>query len=179
MGVDGLGSVSTGSPSIKLPEYRYLNWGLSALHMPHKFSLASIFELPFGNGKRWLATGPAGAVLGGWQINGILQAFAGMPYTITAGSGSLNTPGSSQRADQVKATVETFRPSNDAVQAREQVSWFDPFAFAPVDEPRFGTSAFNKMLGPSQFNVDLGIFRKFRLTEEKSLEARVEVMNFT
>jgi hypothetical protein len=179
MGVDGLGSVSTGSPSIKLPEYRYLNWGLSALHMPHKFSVASIFELPFGNGKRWLATGPAGAVLGGWQINGILQSFAGMPYTITAGSGSLNTPGSSQRADQVKATVETFRPSNDAVQAREQVSWFDPFAFAPVDEPRFGTSAFNKMLGPSQFNVDLGIFRKFRLTEEKSLEARLEVMNFS
>jgi hypothetical protein len=179
MGIAGLGEVSTGSPSIKLPEYRHLNWGISALHMPRKFSLSSIFELPFGSGKRWLATGPAGTVLGGWQINGILQAFAGMPFTVTAGSGPLNTPGSSQRADQVKATVETFRPDNTAVRAGAQVSWFDPFAFAPVDSARFGTSAFNQMLGPSQFNVDMGFFRKFRISEGKILDARVEIMNFT
>jgi len=179
MGMAGMGQRSDDNLAIKIPEYRHLNWGLSSLHMPHKFALSSIFELPFGTGKRWLESGTASAILGGWQVNAILMAYSGSPFTVSSSSGSLNTPGSSQRADQVKDTIQTFRPPNSAVKAREQVSWFDPMAFAPVTETRFGTSAFNKLLGPSQFNLDMGFFRKFQLSEAMTLEARVEAMNIT
>jgi hypothetical protein len=79
----------------------------------------------------------------------------------------------------VKDSVQTLRPANSAVRAREQVSWFDPFAFAPVNEARFGTASFNNLLGPSQFNIDFGIFRKFLIREGVDLQARVEVFNLT
>jgi hypothetical protein len=46
-------------------------------------------------------------------------------------------------------------------------------------ENRFGYLAYNSFLGPSQFNLDVGQFRKFRLTEGLQMEFRAEAFNFT
>ena len=43
-----------------------------------------MYELPFGQGRRWLTRGGvAKAVLGGWSMGGILQLQAGSPFTLT------------------------------------------------------------------------------------------------
>ena len=48
-------------------------------------------------------------------------------------------PGNTQRADQVKPTVQKL-----GGVGRGQ-SFFDPLAFAPVTQPRFGTAGFNSL----------------------------------
>jgi hypothetical protein len=45
----------------------------------HRLVISSIYELPFGKGRRWLASAPnvAGKLISGWQIQGIFQGQSG------------------------------------------------------------------------------------------------------
>ena len=57
--------------------------------------------------------------------------------------------------------------------------YFDPTAFKPVTEARFGTAGFNTLRGPSVANLDASVFRTFRLTSAMNLQFRLEVFNVT
>ncbi len=92
---------------------------------------------------------------------------------MTAAGTSLNAPGSTQRADQVKSEVNYPRGTG-----RGQ-SWFDPLAFAPVTAARFGTAGFNTLRGPGNANLDMGLFREFKFGERVGLQFRAEAFNFT
>lgn len=50
--------------------------------MPHLFSTTIVYELPFGRGRRWVTDGLASKILGNWQLNTIVQARTGQPYTL-------------------------------------------------------------------------------------------------
>src|SRR5260370_20366431 len=59
---------------------------VSAGDVPKRFTLAPIVELPFGPGKRWMNSGVASQVLGGWRISAIYTISAGSPFGITDNS---------------------------------------------------------------------------------------------
>jgi len=150
------------------------NRAQAGYNIPHIFQLSYVYELPLGRGKRWASNkGVPKAVLGGWQVNGIFAAFQGRPFTVTANGASLNAPGSTQTADQVKPVVNKLGGIFDS-------PYFDTTAFAPPTGPaRFGTSGRNALRGPGVVNLDLSLFRKFQLTERFQLEFRAESFNFT
>src|SRR5262249_7386920 len=100
----------------------------------HNLDIFGISEFPFGTGKRWANHGVAALPAGGWQLTGIFTAISGTPFSVTSSATSLNSPGNTQTADQVKPTVEKLG------QVGPGTSWFDPYAFAPVTAVRFGTS---------------------------------------
>jgi hypothetical protein len=133
---------------------------------------AVVEEVPFGPGKRWAPNrGVAQAVLKGWQINGILSSFTGLPFTVTASSASLNAPGNSQTANQVSPQVQklgTIGPNSP---------FYNPLAFAPVTQVAFGNVGRNSMRGPGVVNFNFGIFRIFSLTERVKLQFRGEGLN--
>jgi hypothetical protein len=115
------------------------------------------------------------AVLGGWQFNNILSLRSGRPFTVTASGTSLNSPGTTQVADQIKDKVEIYGG------AGRGISYFDPFAFAPVPstEPRFGTAKFNSLRGPGVAQWDIGLFRRLTLPGRATVQLRVEAFNVT
>lgn len=43
--------------------------------------------------------------------------------------------------------------------------YFDPLAFAPVTQARFGTAGFDLLRGPGTVNLDASLFRSFKFTE--------------
>lgn len=159
-----------GGPAILIPQYNLLNRALMNADRTHNFRLSGIYELPFGRGKSFLTHGPGAFVAGGWQLNGLLSLYSGTPFTVTSPSGVLNAFGNSQRADQVKPDVAIYG---------DPQSYFDPLAFAEVREARFGTSGFNTLRGPGVANLDLSVFRNFRLTEKLSARFSAEALNFT
>ena len=69
------------------------NRASAANNIPHMFQLGYVYELPFGDGKKWATSGVAKAVLGGWQINGIFSAYQGRQFTLSASGAALNMPG--------------------------------------------------------------------------------------
>ena len=91
-------------------------------------------------------------------MNGVFAAYSGRPFTLTASGSSLNMPGNAQTPDQVKDNVEIFGKVGD------DGTYFDTTAFARVTEVRFGNVGRNTMRGPGVVNLDLSLFRTFKLT---------------
>jgi len=67
---------------------------VSGYDITHFLSWATVYELPFGKGKRWVQSGPLSWIIGGWQANSILQARTAQPYTIQIGGDPANIGGS-------------------------------------------------------------------------------------
>jgi hypothetical protein len=161
-GVDGYSDAT--------PEYSRLNKALQSYDRTHQFTASCSAELPFGARKRWAQQGVGKVLLGGWQLNGLLVMYSGPPFTVSSASTSLNAPGNAQTADLVKPRVQILGTHD---------SWFDPFAFAPVTEPRFGTAGFNILRAPGLLNLDASVFREFRLGERFKLQFRSEAFNLS
>ena len=159
---------------INIPEYYALNRSISGFDRTHNLQITNIMDLPLGKGHRRLSSGGfVTALVSGWQISNVIGFMSGEPFSVGASSASLNAPGNTQRADQVKAAVDILGGIG-----RGQ-PWFDPTAFAVVNDARFGTAGFNSMRGPGIANWDFGLHRRFQLTERVNLEFRVESFNFT
>ncbi|HUS08752.1 MAG TPA: TonB-dependent receptor [Bryobacteraceae bacterium] len=159
---------------IVIPEYYGLNRSVTGFDRRHNLQFTNILALPLGKGQRWLSNaGVLSTVVSNWQTNSIVSMMSGRPFSITGASTSLNAPGNTQRADQVKPEVAIL-----GGVGRGQ-PYFDTTAYAAVNEARFGTAGFNSLYGPGRFNWDFSLFRVFRLTEGSKLEFRAESFNFT
>jgi hypothetical protein len=163
---------SDGVPRILIPEFYSLNTARSPFDRTHNLNITNVTEVPFGPNRRWLNNGGvAAAILGGWQINNLLSFYSGVPFDITASGTSLNAPESSQRADQVKSDVEILGGIGRGN------AYFDPLAFKPVTDARFGTAPWSAVRGPGYANWDLGIFRDIQLPRKVTMTVRMEVFN--
>jgi len=159
---------------IPIPQYFHLDKGLQSTDQPQRTNIGTTWEVPFGKGKRFLSQSRvASAALGGWQVNGLLEAYSGQPFTVSASSASLNSPGSSQQANQVLPNVAILGGVGTGQP------YFNPNAFAPVTCVCFGNSGFNNLRGPFNTNLDFSLFRRFALTERIGLQFRAEVFNLT
>ena len=123
-----------GLPAIQLPAYYNLNRARSSLDRTHNLQVNGIIQLPFGQGKKIASNRFASAVLGGWQLNALLSMYTGQPFNITAPGTSLNAPGNTQRADQIKPEVlklggigsaqPFYDPAADRPQSRMNRAFF-------------------------------------------------------
>jgi hypothetical protein len=166
--------LSDNPPRVQALEYFHLNEARLNDDRPHNFQTSVVAELPFGPGKPFANSGGlAGALLGGWQVNGLFGAYSGRPFSITGGT--LNMDGSNQTADQVRPDVEIL----GGIGADK--AWFDPLAFrvVPTSELRFGNAGYNSMRGPGYVNFDMSFFRQFALGAARTLQFRVEIFNVT
>ncbi|MFQ5740536.1 MAG: TonB-dependent receptor domain-containing protein [Acidobacteriota bacterium] len=164
-----------------------LNWNDPALlgrnraqagyNRPHVLQLATVYELPFGRG----GSGFGNLLVRDWQVNGIFSANQNSPFTVGSSS-PINTRNNSQTADQVKAEVQNLGGIGNGDP------YYDPTAFATVNRVPgadctnfdcYGSSGRNILRGPTWVNLDLSLFRNFRLTEETKLEFRTEFFNLT
>jgi len=149
------------------------NRALADFDRTHNLQIYGVYALPFGPGKRWASQGVPALIAGGWQLNAVFSAMSGIPFTVTSSATSLNAPGNTQTADQVLPTVDILGGVGRGN------SYFDPNAFAPVTDVRFGNSGRNSLRGPGLVNLDASLFRDFRIAEGRTLQFRAEVFNVT
>jgi hypothetical protein len=116
------------------------------------------------------------SIAGGWSITAITTLRSGGPLTVTAGSDRNFDGNSTDRADLVGVPfLDPNRPRSDVV-----AKWFNTAAFSSVTQARNGfdgTSGRGIMDGPGLKNVDMGIYRDFRIMEGKTLTFRMETTN--
>ncbi len=138
----------------------------------HVFQVGWVYELPMGKGKMFAQSGIGNLVLGGWQVNGLIAAYTGVPFSVTSPGSSLNAPDNLQTAQQVKPTVQLLGNVGPGQQ------YFDNTAFAPVTAAAtFGNSGRNILRNPGILNTDLDITRDFRIREKMGLQFRAEFFN--
>ena len=151
-----------------IPRFYYRNYSDLNQDIRQNFQMTAIYDLPFGRGKPYLADSALGKVLGGWQFNALFSAYTGTPFSVSANN-NLNASGSGQIADCIGEPRYVKQGSN--------ALWIDPDAFDQPPETRFGNCGPNNVRGPGLVNLDLGIFRKFQVTEKLELQFRAEGFN--
>jgi hypothetical protein len=149
------------------------NRAVAGFDRTHNFQFFGNYALPFGRGQKYAQSGIAAALLGGWQTNWIMSRTSGTPFTVGTSGSSLNSPGNTQTADQVLSNVEILGGHGVGQP------YFNPAAFAPVTDVRFGNSGRNILRGPGFFNLDGSVFRTFGLTERFKLQFRAEAFGLT
>lgn len=163
---------SSSSPRVSHPIYWSRNRGPMPQDIRHNAVASAVVEAPFGKGKRWASTGPAAALLGGWQINALTRLSTGTPVTPSAPGTTLNAPGSGQFADCLGPVAKIGMRTRwwDSSNLR------DPNAVSP-NVARFGTCGVGVLRGPGLINVDLGVFRRFEIKERFAVQLRGEAFN--
>lgn len=157
---------------------RHTEYGLAAQDVGQAFVFSYLYQLPFGHGRMFLnRTGLANALFGGWQINGIVSAIAGDPFTISQAANGANTDVGTFRPNAVSNPVlPSNRPRGEMV-----AEFFNTAAFVenvPIDGVyQFGNTARNSVIGPGTLDCDLSLFKDFNLTERGILQFRAEAFN--
>ena len=60
---------------------------ISAQDVPQTFVISYLYQLPFGQGQRWLNHGLASYAVGGWQIGGVQRYMSGQPFSFCCATG--------------------------------------------------------------------------------------------
>ncbi|WP_263409026.1 TonB-dependent receptor [Terriglobus tenax] len=155
--------------------------GISNYNRPFNNVTSVVYELPFGRGRSYLANTSRllDYALGGWDVNTIVNMRSGEPFTLsyTANAQQQVVPvlsvlgRNSYRPDvsgSVLAPEGTRSPTNYLNRANVSV----PLYYSP-----FGNSGRNTVRGYAFYQTDLGISKRFPITERIGLLFRAEAFN--
>ena len=150
------------------------DWGPSALNVTSQASISARWELPFGQGKRWMsnAGGFENKLIGGWQLNGIATLLSGFPFTPVIGS-NRSGDGDTRNPDRPSLNPSFTGP----VVLGRQGQWFNPNAFTLPALGTYGNLGRGVFRGPSLTEVDLSLFKNTAVSEKVSLQFRAEFFN--
>jgi hypothetical protein len=169
-------NVDNGSGEVEANDTAFRNnfdadTGLSRYNQTHRGSFSFGYELPFGQGKRWLSNGgPAAYILGGWQVQGIFRASTGFPFTVTGTN--VCACGS-----YIPQRVIVARDDRGVLSDPTPEKWFDPKAYVLPAAGFQGTAGRNTMIGPGQRTTDLAITKRFAIGGTTRIEFRGEIFN--
>jgi hypothetical protein len=154
--------------------------GLTVNDVRHRFTFSTLYELPFGKGKRWLSSANrvVDGILGGWEFTANTSFQTGFPITPQSGIDSGNVGTGNWRPDR---TCNGNLSGGD----RKVTQWFDTNCFTNqfliADNNngifRFGNSGRSVLTGPGIQNFDLAILKDFHITESMRLQFRAEAFN--
>jgi hypothetical protein len=144
---------------------------VSSYDIPQFLSMSGVWELPFGRGKRFLSQGVASAVLGNWQLNGVVQLRSGQPYNLAV-VGDVANIGNTSFANYARPNiVGDPNPSHRTIN-----EWFNPNAFA-VPSFSYGDFGRNGLRSASVYNADFSVFKNFPVGERVLVSFRAEFFN--
>jgi len=151
-------------------------------NVSQRFTWGGVYDLPFGPGKRFGAgTGRLlNTLIGGWEVSPNLEWQTGFYWTPLSGFDYANVTDANgaERPDRV---CNGNLPGGQRTVAR----WFDTSCFTDANLQadynagiyRFGNASRTSVLGPVIFNLDLGMYKDFQLSERFKLQFRGEFFN--
>jgi len=171
----------SGLQGVISPFERERNEVIAATDTPHVLSAAFVYQLPFGEGKKWANTGGVvNALVGGWQMSTIFRYSSGLPLYFR--SSFCNVPGQF-RAGCIPAIVNP-----DAVFAQDKGDFdpdrgplFNAAAFEPVNGFNYyygqGNRVEETVRGFGYHNQDLSFIKNTKLPGNTNFQFRLEAFN--
>lgn len=152
-------------------------YGNSDFDVHHRFVFSYVYELPFGQGKKFgrNLSGVLNQIAGNWQLAGIVTASAGNWFTPTDIVTNIST------RDCGGAVGNCARPNlvgNPNAKPCLSGTIFNTCAFATNNVlGSFGNAGRNIILGPGYQNWDISVFKAFPVREAMRFEFRAESFN--
>ena len=182
-----------------------LDAGRSAYNITHLVNANVIFDLPFGQSRKWLNRGGLVNVLvGGWQISSIVHWQSGSPLGIYSTRGTFNRANRSgyNTANSSLSIAEIAKLFKITSLPDGRIFWLDPTLVGAdgraVGADNISNAAgfpgqvfFNPTAGqigslpilafdaPPIWTIDASLAKKTRIVGKYNLELRVEAFNLT
>jgi hypothetical protein len=161
-----------GSPYFN-PDIEY-SYGI--LDVPHRFAFSPIFQLPFGQGRKWMTNGGlTDVLLGGWTVAAVVTLESGFPINVTQSDNS-NTFSGQQRPN-----VTGTDPNTSGDFDTRLTGWINPAAFtlAPANTIGSAPRTLGNLRTPRRDNADLSLSKDVGLGSGMRAQVRVEIINLT
>jgi hypothetical protein len=147
--------------------------GDSPQDIRHTITSNWVYQLPFGRGQRYLNSGVASKILGGWETSGIWTMRTGRPLNITIARSAGDLPDGNSR--NPRPDLVPGVPIYPAVRTFD--NWLNPAAFAIPASRTWGNLGRHIARGPGLAQVDFALQKNNRLAEGKALIFRIEAFN--
>ena len=146
---------------------------LSRYHQRHRGAFSFGYELPFGEGRRYLSSGgPVAYALGGWQVQGVVRAGSGFPFTLSGTNVCQCGSFVPQRVNYAPG-----REGDRGILENPTVAqWYDRTAYVLPPSGFQGTVGRNTLIGPGSKQVDFSVSKRFPMGAAR-LEFRGEIFN--
>ena len=139
----------------------------------HLLNISGIYDLPL-----FRQPGILHAALGGWQVSGLLTFQTGTPFSVVNGAygpGVGNGSGTGSFVDIIGDPRAT--PAVREVTGITGPLLYNPGAFAAPRGLTFGNAGRNILRNPGRTNLDMGLFKRFAIREQRAVEFRAEGFN--
>lgn len=185
-----------GGPRIAFTPEKQRNRGPASYDRTHNLQSYLVYVLPFGKGQRWVNSGWASKIFGGFQVSGLMSVMSGLPFYVVQNTApNLLARGSGQVPNQLASDITILGGIGTPAQRGSDGSgpWFDNrvlggpaifgatctanCAWALENGARFGSGGRNNLRGPGFFEIDTTIYRTFHLSEKVEFQLRAETLN--
>jgi hypothetical protein len=168
-------AVGANAPAfVMYPGNTRLDWGLSTFDVRNLGVINSVYQLPFGRGRRFANsfTNWKNSLVGGWSLASIVTLQSGFPFTPQLGFNPTNN-GDSRNP---------IRPSwnatfNGPVILGSPNEYFNPEAFVVPAAGTYGNVGRDVLQGPGLVTLDASLLKDFVLSERMKLQFRSEFFN--
>jgi hypothetical protein len=146
--------------------------GLSSFDTRDRLVVAPLYELPIGKGKRLnIRNSVANAIVGDWQIGGIITLQSGIPQNITSSGDRSNTQSGYDRPDSTGVSSALDNPT--------PAGWYNRAAFVQNQFGFFGNVGRDTATAPGVFAINAEVHKNFRMpyNEHHQVQFRAEAFN--
>ncbi len=159
-----------------------LNRARSDFDVNHVFRAYTIYDLPFGRGRHFAKDWHPllERIIGGWQVNSIVDISSGFPFTINSGDDtffSFNYLSTSPANCKPEAFTAGHLNKKDPRPGVWYLSSEAAGLFSIPDPGQMGTCGRNTFTGPGYVQFDFGVSKTFKITEAWKLDFRTEMFN--
>lgn len=172
---------STGS--VISPFEMHRNKSLASDDVPNSFSLATVYELPVGKGKKFLNSGGfTDRLVGGWEITSTIKYSSGTPLWFRANNCSVPGQFQLQCIPAVLPGQDPFLVPLGQYDPGKKQPLFNPAAFESTSLFTSGTyygvgPRISGFRGFPYKNMDIGLGKRTRITERVNFLLRAEAFN--
>jgi hypothetical protein len=173
LGCDGFYGVE--GCSIQNPYNLQGDKGHAATDLPQIFSVAWVYEIPFGPGRHALENPVANILVGGWSLNGVLTANSGDAFDVGTGKDIAET--GNYNYGNGYGYERANLQGNPYPDSKSTAAWINSSAFALPAKDTFGNLGRDTLRSRMNNNLDLSLFRQIAIKEQFRAEFRFEAFN--
>jgi len=151
------------------PGNKQLDYGTSDFNRQHVFVISYLWDIPKPPTNNKFVT----AVLGNWELTGIVTAEKGLAFTVFAGKDISQTSLNVDRGVYLGGDPL----GGTACKSAPCVNWINPAAFGMPAAGTVGNVGKGALVGPGLFDWDMGLFKNIPIKERWRVQLRGEFFN--